>query len=123
MATTKAKTKAAPSSPMPPAKAPRAADKSGTTARAGNPLGGLRAGPGISPADLPLPTGYVPKVELPKGYRPRADEDYMSVEHLEYFRRKLLIWRAELLEESQQTIENLRAAESGAAPGSEGAAQ
>ena len=34
--------------------------------------------------------------------------EYMSPEHLEYFRRKLSIWRHELIEESQQTIENLR---------------
>ncbi len=39
--------------------------------------------------DLPLPEGYVAKVELPPGYRPRADEEYMSNEQLEYFRRKL----------------------------------
>ncbi|MBK9654032.1 MAG: RNA polymerase-binding protein DksA [Rhodanobacteraceae bacterium] len=32
----------------------------------------------------------------------------MCAEHVEYFRRKLLIWRQELIEESQQTIENLR---------------
>ncbi len=32
----------------------------------------------------------------------------MSPEQLEYFRQKLLKWRAELVEESQQTIDNLR---------------
>lgn len=62
----------------------------------------------VSPADLPLPDGYAPRVDLPKGYRPSSKEEYMSDEHLEYFRRKLLIWRQELIDESQQTIENLR---------------
>ena len=64
--------------------------------------------PTQSVADLPLPEGYTPKVELPPGYRPGAGEEYMSVEHQEYFRRKLLVWRSELVEESQQTIDNLR---------------
>ncbi|QKK03986.1 MAG: RNA polymerase-binding protein DksA [Pseudomonadota bacterium] len=32
----------------------------------------------------------------------------MCPEHLEYFRRKLLTWRNDLIEESQETINNLR---------------
>ncbi len=47
-------------------------------------------------------------VELPKGYKPSDDEEYMSAEHLEYFRNKLLNWRNELIEESRETISNLR---------------
>ena len=45
---------------------------------------------------------------LPIGYRPKPGEEYMSPEQLEYFRQKLLKWRADLVEESQQTIDNLR---------------
>jgi DnaK suppressor protein len=45
---------------------------------------------------------------LPSGYKPSADEEYMNPLQLEYFRQKLLNWRAELVEESQQTIENLK---------------
>ena len=45
---------------------------------------------------------------LPIGYRPKPGEEYMSPEQLEYFRQKLLSWRADLVEESQQTIDNLR---------------
>jgi len=45
---------------------------------------------------------------LPEGYRPSADEEYMSPLQLEYFRQRLLQWRAELVEESKQTIENLK---------------
>lgn len=48
------------------------------------------------------------RVELPEGYKPSHDEEYMSPMQLEYFRRKLLRWRQELVEESQQTIDNLR---------------
>lgn len=47
-------------------------------------------------------------VELPEGYKPSEDEPYMNPKQLEYFRRKLLQWREELIEESQQTIEHLR---------------
>lgn len=47
-------------------------------------------------------------VKLPEGYKPSEDEEYMSPKQLEYFRQKLLAWRAELVEESRETISNLR---------------
>jgi DnaK suppressor protein len=47
-------------------------------------------------------------IELPEGYKPSADEEYMSPRQLEYFRRKLLAWRAELLKESESTISHLK---------------
>jgi DnaK suppressor protein len=47
-------------------------------------------------------------IKLPKGYRPRAEEPYMSPKHLLYFRNKLEAWREELIEESQETLEHLR---------------
>jgi DnaK suppressor protein len=47
-------------------------------------------------------------VEIPEGYKPSDKEDYMCAEHLEYFRRMLLKWREDLIEESQETINNLR---------------
>jgi DnaK suppressor protein len=52
----------------------------------------------------PLPD----RVDLPAGYKPKAGEEYMSSFQLEYFRQKLLNWRGELVEESKQTIDNLR---------------
>jgi DnaK suppressor protein len=55
-----------------------------------------------------MPEGYTPKVDLKDGYRPKDGEEYMCDAHLEYFRRKLLQWRQELIEESQQTIDHLR---------------
>jgi DnaK suppressor protein len=47
-------------------------------------------------------------IELPKGYRPTPDEEYMCNRHLAYFRAKLLEWRQQLIEESQATMDNLR---------------
>lgn len=47
-------------------------------------------------------------IDLPKGYRPSSDEEYMNPRHLAYFRNKLRDWRDQLVEESRQTMENLR---------------
>jgi DnaK suppressor protein len=47
-------------------------------------------------------------IDLPKGYRPNAKEEYMSPRQLAYFRQKLKDWRDQLVEESRQTMENLR---------------
>jgi len=55
-----------------------------------------------------LPEGYEALVDLPEDYVPSDKEEYMCERHLEYFRRKLWVWRAELIEESQQTIDHLR---------------
>ncbi|MBU6373959.1 MAG: RNA polymerase-binding protein DksA [Alphaproteobacteria bacterium] len=41
-------------------------------------------------------------------YRPSDDEPFMNERQLEYFRRKLLAWKDEILEESRATIANLQ---------------
>ncbi|OOC09105.1 MULTISPECIES: RNA polymerase-binding protein DksA [Thioalkalivibrio] len=41
-------------------------------------------------------------------YRPSEDEPYMNPRQLDYFRRKLEAWRAELIAESEETLEHLR---------------
>lgn len=46
---------------------------------------------------------------LPPDYRPSEDEPFMNDLQLEYFRQKLLRWRAELLEESSETLNHLQA--------------
>ena len=46
---------------------------------------------------------------LPPDYRPSEDEPFMSELQLEYFRQKLLRWRAELLQESTETLNHLQA--------------
>ena len=46
--------------------------------------------------------------DLPKDYRPSADEPFMNDLQKEYFRRKLLAWREELLHDSEETLDNLK---------------
>ena len=48
------------------------------------------------------------EVFLPEDYRPAEDEPFMNERQLEYFRRKLLAWKAEILEENRETIEALQ---------------
>ena len=48
------------------------------------------------------------RVELPKNYRPTDKEPFMNPRMQEYFRRKLLAWRDEIVEESRTTLDNLR---------------
>lgn len=65
------------------------------------------------PAPKPTPgrvkgTGMKAEVFLPDDYRPAEDEPFMNERQLEYFRRKLLTWKAELLDESKSTIVGLQ---------------
>jgi DnaK suppressor protein len=46
--------------------------------------------------------------ELPMDYRPSEDEEFMGPLQVEYFRQKLLRWRAELLADSAETLRNLQ---------------
>jgi DnaK suppressor protein len=48
------------------------------------------------------------EVFLPEDYRPAEDEPFMNERQLEYFRRKLLTWKNDLLEESRLTVETLQ---------------
>ncbi|KZY02654.1 MULTISPECIES: RNA polymerase-binding protein DksA [unclassified Sulfitobacter] len=48
------------------------------------------------------------EVFLPDNYSPAEDEPFMNDRQLEYFRRKLLDWKAELLAGSRDTIEGLQ---------------
>src|SRR6202044_1658169 len=45
---------------------------------------------------------------LPPDYRPSDDEEFMSPLQVEYFRQKLLRWRAELLADSSETLRHLQ---------------
>ncbi len=45
---------------------------------------------------------------LPPDYKPGEKEKFMNPVMLEYFRQKLLRWRAELLEESTETIKEMQ---------------
>jgi DnaK suppressor protein len=48
------------------------------------------------------------EVFLPDDYRPAEDEPFMNDRQLEYFRRKLLVWKQELLDQSAETIDSLQ---------------
>jgi len=46
-------------------------------------------------------------VTLPPDYRPSDDEEFMNPLQVEYFRQKLLRWRADLLREADDTLASL----------------
>ena len=48
------------------------------------------------------------EIILPPDYKPSADEEYMNEYQVEYFRQKLLSWKKSLLEQSKDTLEDLR---------------
>lgn len=48
------------------------------------------------------------EVFLPDDYRPAEDEPFMNERQLEFFRRKLLNWKQDLLADSRDTIEALQ---------------
>ncbi|HXV73915.1 MAG TPA: RNA polymerase-binding protein DksA [Sphingomonadales bacterium] len=47
-------------------------------------------------------------VRLPRNYRPTEKEKFMSAKQKEYFRRKLLTWKEEILKEAAGTLEQLQ---------------
>jgi DnaK suppressor protein len=48
------------------------------------------------------------RLTLPADYRPSEDEEFMGPLQVEYFRQKLLRWRAELLADSSETLRHLQ---------------
>ncbi|MEI7572107.1 MAG: RNA polymerase-binding protein DksA [Phenylobacterium sp.] len=53
----------------------------------------------------------MPKADASAGdpdYRPSEDETFMNQRQLEYFRRKLLAWKDEILRESRETVVHLQ---------------
>jgi len=53
-------------------------------------------------------TGMKAENFLPKDYRPAESEPFMNDRQLEYFRRKLHAWKADLMGDSKSTIEGLQ---------------
>ncbi len=45
---------------------------------------------------------------LPDDYRPAEDEPFMNDRQIEYFRRKLLTWKSDLLEDSRDTVAGMK---------------
>ena len=48
------------------------------------------------------------EIFLPEDYRPAEDEPFMNARQLEYFRRKMISWKNDLMEGSRETIEGLQ---------------
>ena len=49
--------------------------------------------------------------EMPESYRPSESEPFMNERQREYFRKKLLDWKEEILQSSRITLENLQESE------------
>jgi DnaK suppressor protein len=47
-------------------------------------------------------------VDLPEGYKPSENEEFMCDEHLEYFRRNLVEWKETLIVDSRETLSHLQ---------------
>ncbi len=72
---------------------------------------------GLSKSDAAIDTALAGQQEGPgmkaetflhEDYRPAEDEPFMNDRQLEYFRRKLVDWKNDLLTESANTIEELQ---------------
>lgn len=51
--------------------------------------------------------GMKPEIFLPEDYQPAEDEPFMNERQLEYFRRKLIVWKEDILKGSQETLAEL----------------
>jgi DnaK suppressor protein len=47
-------------------------------------------------------------IDLTVDYRPTEDEPFMNERQREYFRRKLLAWKDDILRESKETLQHLQ---------------
>ena len=47
-------------------------------------------------------------VTLPPKYKPNRKESFMNLRQREYFRRKLLAWKEDILKEAQETLQHLQ---------------
>jgi DnaK suppressor protein len=58
----------------------------------------------IPPADRPSSSQDDARIDLPADYQPSADEEFMNPRQLEYFRRRLLDWKKQILNASETTL-------------------
>ena len=45
---------------------------------------------------------------LPKDYKPSEKEPFMNAKQKEFFKRKLLTWRSDIIQETKETLNNLQ---------------
>jgi len=62
----------------------------------------------FTPSGLQEKAAMKAEIFLPDDYRPAEDEPFMNGRQLEYFRRKLIVWKQELMDQSAETIEGLQ---------------
>lgn len=62
----------------------------------------------MSDVDLHEGADMKQDIFLPDDYTPAEDEPFMNDRQLEYFRRKLIAWKSDLMEDSKDTIEGLQ---------------
>jgi DnaK suppressor protein len=62
----------------------------------------------FTPSGLQERAAMKAEIFLPDDYRPAEDEPFMNGRQLEYFRRKLIVWKQELMDQSAETIEGLQ---------------
>jgi DnaK suppressor protein len=48
------------------------------------------------------------EIDLEEGYRPSAEEPFMNLKQINYFRKKLIDWRDQLLSECNDTINQMQ---------------
>ena len=48
------------------------------------------------------------KIMIDEGYRPTDDEPFMNERQREYFRRKLIAWKDDILREARETLAALQ---------------
>ena len=48
------------------------------------------------------------EIVIDEGYRPTEDEPFMNERQKEYFRRKLIRWKSDILKEAQETLATLQ---------------
>lgn len=58
----------------------------------------------IRAAAWDLGVAHVPVAKTDGGYKPSEDEIFMNERQKDYFRRKLMAWKEEILRESQETL-------------------
>ena len=59
-------------------------------------------------SDIDRGNGMKVETFLPDDYRPAEDEPFMNERQTEYFRRKLLNWKAEILDDSRDTVASMK---------------
>lgn len=62
----------------------------------------------MSTSDLHKGETMNKSINIPDDYVPAEDEPFMNDRQLEYFRRKLIAWKNDLLVDSRETIEGLQ---------------